>query len=249
MRTYTGFLNDFMLRDKPDDDGGQVGIIALELMPVAMRITKGILPRREMLAEILKILDYHGWDKFVIVGHSYGSIIATHLLQRLGDTDRVGPLLLVDPVTISIHWGGISYSFLYRHPRKASEWQLYYFACMDMCVAHSITRRFDWSENVMWKDDMKGRIMTVALADEDIVMDTLALQKYLVNDDELKTRTYNAKDLLEKDCIKRIHRSKEDEKGVDIIWYEGLNHAEIWDSAKDWKPLIEVLYRYCGMKW
>lgn len=249
MRTYTGFLNDFMQRDALEDDDGQVGIIALELMPVAMRITKGILPRTEMLTEILKILNYHDWDKFVIVGHSYGTIMATHLLQRLGDTGRIGPLLLVDPVTISIHWGGIPYNFLYHDPRKASEWQLHYFACTDMCVAHTITRRFDWSENVMWKEDMRGRVMTVALADEDIIMDTFALREYLVDDDVLNTRAHNARELLQKEGIGRYHRSKEDERGVDIIWYDGLNHAEIWDSAKDWRPLVEILHRYCGMMW
>ncbi|KAF2666231.1 alpha beta hydrolase fold family [Microthyrium microscopicum] len=248
LRTYTGFLKDFIERDALEDDDGQVGIIALEIMPISMRITKAIPPRTEMLSEIFKILDYHGWDKFVIVGHSFGTIIATHLLQKLGDTGRVGPLLLVDPVTLSIHWGDIPYNFLYRHPRKASEWQLHYFISTDMGAAHSITRNFDWTQNVLWREDMRGRVITVALADADIVMDTFAIRKYLVDDDNLNAQVYNAKDLTQEDGFRRYHQRLE-QRGLDIIWYEGLNHADIWDRARTWAPLVEILNGYCGMSW
>lgn len=213
MRTYTGFFRDFMQADEPGD--GQTGIIAVELMPISMRITKGMPPGSEMLAEIMKVLQRHGW------GHSYGTIIATHILQHLKDTERVGPMVLVDPVTLSIHWGGIPYNFLYRPPRKASEWQLHYFASTDMCVAHTITRRFDWSENVMWKDDMKGRTITVALAGEDIIINPSPLLEYLSSDDVLKLRS-NSRDLLRDG----IHLG---EGGVDIVWFDDINHSEIFE--------------------
>ena len=238
MRTYTGFLRDFIQADETRD--GQTGIIAIELMQISMRITKGMPPRSEMLAEILKILQHHGWDRFTIMGHSYGTIIATHILEHLKDTGRVGPMVLVDPVTLSIHWGGIPYNFLYRLPRKASEWQLHYFISTEMCVAHSITRRFDWSKNVLWKDEMRGRTIMIALAGEDIIMDTFALQDYLSGDDELKVRSYKSEDLL---CDGRDHGTS----GLDIVWFDGLNHSEMFESAKDWRPLVATLHRYCRM--
>lgn len=239
MRTYTGFFRDFMQADDAGDDG-QIGIIAIEIMPISMRITKRMPPRAEMLAGILKILQHHGWDRFAIMGHSYGTIIATHILQHLKDTGRVGPMLLVDPVTLSIHWGDIPYNFLYRSPRKASEWQLHYFASTDMCVAHSLTRRFDWSENVLWKDDMKGRAVMVALASEDIILDPIAVHDYL-NDDELEPRSYRA------DEIGHGGRHQQRISGLDIVWFDGVNHAEMFDSAKGWNPLVTILQSYCRM--
>jgi len=235
MRTYTGFLRDFVQADAAGD--GQTGIIAIELMPISIRITKGMPPRSELLAEILKILQHHGWGRFTLMGHSYGTIIATHILQHLQGTGRVGPMLLVDPVTLSIHWGGIPYNFLYRLPRKASEWQLQYFASTDMCVAHTITRRFDWTNNVLWKDDMKGRTITIALASEDIILDPFALHDYLLSDDELAARSHKPRDLL------RNHHSS----GLDVVWFDGINHSEMFDKAEHWQPLVTVLHSYCRM--
>lgn len=238
MRTYTGFFRDFMQADSSTD--GQTGIIAIELMQISMRITKGMPTRSQMLAEIFRILQHHGWDKFVIMGHSYGTIIATHILQELKGTGRVGAMVLVDPVTLSIHWGGIPYNFLYRPPRKASEWQLHYFASTDMCVAHTITRRFDWSENVLWKDEMRGQAIAVALAGEDIIVDPYALQEYLLADDELKPRSYKSTDLYG-------DGQNHDTSGLDVIWFDGINHSEMFDSAKHWLPLVTTLHRYCRM--
>lgn len=47
-----------------------VGIIAVEIMPVSFRITSPALRKEEMCAEIDKILQAHGWAKFVLVSHS-----------------------------------------------------------------------------------------------------------------------------------------------------------------------------------
>lgn len=236
LRTYTGFLGDFISADVAGD--GQTGIIAIELMPISMRVTREMLPRTEMLAEILSILDRHGWDKFAIMSHSYGTILATHLLQHLESTNRVGPMLLVDPVTFSMQWGDIPYNFIYRHPHKASEWQLHYFASTDMGAAHSITRRFDWSVNVLWREELKGRTVTVVLASEDIILDTRAVQKYLAEDEELNPHVFDAKDLP-------LSGHRDAREGLDIIWLDGLNHSEVFESAAAWRPLVPILHGYC----
>lgn len=243
LRTYTGFLKDFIRQDETSAEDGQVGIIALELMPISMRITKQIPPREELVAQILQILARHGWENFTIMAHSYGSTIATHLLQELRETERIGPMLLVDPVTLCIHWGDVPYNFIYRHPRKASEWQLHYFASTDMCIAHSITRAFDWTVNVLWKEDMVGRMLAVVLAEQDIIMDTKGMAKHLVGEELLKTRLCNSKEF---DRLRDDDRNEGNEVGVNVIWYDGLNHAGVFDHQKDWTPLVEVLWRYCG---
>jgi hypothetical protein len=109
-----------------------------------------------------------------------------------------------------------------------------------MCVAHSLTRRFDWSENVLWKDDMKGRAVMVALASEDIILDPIAVHDYL-NDDELEPRSYRA------DEIGHGGRHQQRISGLDIVWFDGVNHAEMFDSAKGWNPLVTILQSYCRM--
>ena len=51
-------------------DDGEIGIIAVEVMPISSRICPTALSAGETRDEIRKILDAYGWDEFVLVGHS-----------------------------------------------------------------------------------------------------------------------------------------------------------------------------------
>lgn len=56
--------------DPSSEDDGQLGIIAIEIMPISFRITGEPLQKEAMCREIDAILKKHGWDKFVLVSHS-----------------------------------------------------------------------------------------------------------------------------------------------------------------------------------
>ncbi len=249
MRTYTGFLRDFLRSDPASADGQQTGVLALELMPISMRLTRRMPAHDELLSAVLAVLAHHGWGQrgaFVTLAHSYGTIVATHLLRHLARKGcPVGPVLLADPVALSIHWGAIPHNFLYRAPRKASEWQLQYFAAAEMCVAHALTRRFDWAENVLWKGELKGiGRATVALAGEDIIVETRAVREYLCDDgDGGGARLVRAGE-------ERMTRPQGDEGrvgkgGLDVLWFEGINHSEMFERARHWRLLVAILHDYC----
>jgi pimeloyl-ACP methyl ester carboxylesterase len=181
---YVNFLSDLnsthgLESSDPDD---QVGIIAVELLPISFRLTHAALSKDARCAEISMILASHGWDKVVLVTHSYGSVVATHLLSSPLTRAHIGPLVLIDPVTILLHLPDVAYNFTRRKPQKASEHQLYYFASMDMGVAHTLSRHFFWSENVIWADDLRGRDVTVSLAGRDLIVNTAAVSRYLAGE-------------------------------------------------------------------
>lgn len=67
---YIDFLADLKASDDADPSEGQVGIIALEIMPISSRITGGALLKDEMSEEVRRILKAHGWEKVVLVCHS-----------------------------------------------------------------------------------------------------------------------------------------------------------------------------------
>ena len=71
--TYVDFLAqlDSKIDKSPDVDEGEIGIIALELLPISSRICRPAMPADEMREAIRKIIDSHGWTEFVLVGHSY----------------------------------------------------------------------------------------------------------------------------------------------------------------------------------
>ena len=96
-----------------NDDGG-AGLIALEIMPISSRITHSALERQVMIREILQIVQYHRGSRFVLVSHSYGFIIAAHLLNSdLFDT-LIGPMVFIDPVAFLLHLPDVTQSFTLR---------------------------------------------------------------------------------------------------------------------------------------
>ena len=213
----------------PDD--GEVGIIALEIMPVSFRITGAIPDKEEICRQITAILDAHGWDKVVLASHSYGSVITTHLLKSHSTASRIGPLLLVDPVTFLLHLPDVAYNFTARQPRQANEHQLYYFACTDMMVAHTLARHFFWAENILWKDDLRGRNVTVSLGGRDLIVSTDTVGKYLAGVD-----------------LRSENTSWRDDEwrgtGLDIIWFPTCDHAQVFERADGRRRLGEIVLKY-----
>lgn len=50
---------------------------------------------------------------------------------------------------------------------------------MDMGVSHTLARSFFWSENILWKEDLGGRRLSVFLAGKDIIVNTKEVARYL----------------------------------------------------------------------
>jgi hypothetical protein len=174
---FTELNSQTGLEDGSDDD--QVGIIAVELMPVSFRITHAALSKDETCREIAAILKHHGYEKVVLVSHSLGTVVSTHLLQHPSTSSMIGPMVLIDPVSIMLHLPDVAYNFIKRQPTTANEHQLYYFASMDMAVSHTLCRHFFWNENVLWKKDVVGRKVTISIGERDCILNGESLGRYL----------------------------------------------------------------------
>ena len=233
---YVNFLAELNHANEIDDEDGEVGIIAVEIMPISFRITNQALGKDETCKEILEILKKHGWEECVLISHSYGSIITTHLLQNKETASRIGPIVLIDPVSFLLHLPDVAYNFTCRKPRRANEYQLYYFASMDMGVAHTLSRRFFWSENILWKHNIEGRRMTVSLGGVDLIVATEAVGRYLTQDDDKPHEGDQWK-----------HREWKG-KGLDVLWFADLDHAQVFDSKRNRRLLVNAARAYCLKK-
>ncbi|KAH7053500.1 hypothetical protein B0J12DRAFT_58231 [Macrophomina phaseolina] len=96
---------------------------------------------------------------------------------------KIRSILLIDPVTFLLHLPDVAYNFIARNPTRANEHQLSYFASKDMGVAHTICRCFFWSENIMWKEDLADRDVTVSLSGQDLIIDARTVGAYLLGED------------------------------------------------------------------
>lgn len=67
---YIDFLAEVNADDGPDASDGQLGIIAIEILSISSRITSETMLKDEMCDEVRRIMEAHGWGKFVLVSHS-----------------------------------------------------------------------------------------------------------------------------------------------------------------------------------
>jgi pimeloyl-ACP methyl ester carboxylesterase len=259
---YTKFLNELnstkgVESTRPDD---QVGILALEIMPVSFRLTHAALGREALCDEIEQIIMNHFGpsQKFVLVSHSYGTVITTHLLTS-SLNECIGPIVLIDPVSILLHLPDVAYNFTRRKPSTANELQLHYFASLDMGVSHTLSRHFFWSENILWKEDLDGRKVTVSLGGRDLIVDTAAVGRYLCSDiadssrvssvdGSTATRRRNPANGL----AAKTTSDQEDWKdrawlgeGTDVVWWNDLDHAQVFDKPQTRKKILNIIRTYC----
>ncbi|KAJ5337387.1 uncharacterized protein N7506_005409 [Penicillium brevicompactum] len=240
---YMNFLRDLNseLRMGGTDDS-EVGIIALEIMPVSSRITHPALEKDVMICEIMKIMQYHEWSRFVLVSHSFGSIIASHLLKSDRFSSLIGPTVFIDPVSFLLHLPDVAYNFIARRPARANEYQLWYFGSKDIGVAHTLARRFSWIDNIIWKEDLgikakndqqEGRNVTVVLCGKDLIVDTETVGQYLMGSSGNRTVDNGvAQEWKNKSWIGY---------GLELLWFEELDHAQVFDFENTRRRVIRAI--------
>ncbi|KAI1179010.1 hypothetical protein F4777DRAFT_535276 [Nemania sp. FL0916] len=258
---YTEYLS-YLNEGRAEDD--QIGIIAIEYLPVSMRFTNAPLTREEFLSQITLLIDAHGWDQFALLGHSYGTALATSMLKSPELNPRIQSVVLVDPISILLHLPDIAYNFTRRKPRRANEYLLWYFASTDPGAAHCLGRHFFWKDNIAWKEDLlqitgnppakestaklEGsglRKVAVCLAERDLIVDTPTVWRYLANDENWMS----AGDIVYKDgtqqSLAKPQGGRLENNGIEIVWFDGLDHAQAFDRKETSARLAAVTRRIC----
>ncbi|KPI39877.1 uncharacterized protein AB675_11475 [Cyphellophora attinorum] len=234
-----------------------IGIICLEVNQVCSRITNALPAPLQIVAEINQILEYHGWQhrRPVLLTHSYGSVIASHLLYDIGSREKFGPLIFADPVCFSFHPPDVAFNFLRRKPKSASEWQLWYFASMDPDVGRCMTRRFRWQESSLWRQGVEGRgkkyreagRVTVLLSGKDIITDVETTGAYLTRSrgkDGGSDGKWYRQSMAERMDGKWKERKWTGKEGLEVVYLPGLNHAEIFEEERERALLVEIVKTY-----
>lgn len=213
---------------------GQTGIIALEIPQISARITSGLPARQDLCADIKDILSRHGWDRFVLASHSFGSVVAANMVKDGDLNGRIASMMFADPVAFLLQLPDVAYNFTRRPPRRANEYQLHYFASMDMLVAETLGRHFFWAENALWKEDLSGRNVTAALSGRDIVAPATAVGRYLAHDgrehSDIPTNEWK--------------EAKWRGEGLEVLWYEHCDHAQMFDRRRDFERLVDGVRTY-----
>jgi hypothetical protein len=247
-----------------------IGILAIELLAVSSRIAPpppvdaGSFARH--LAVVLSSLG-PGWERFVLVCHSYGSALATHVLHDNGLSHRVAAVVLVDPVSILLHLPDVAYNFTRRVPRRSNEWQLWYFASTDVGVAMALGRHFAWMECIIWAEELIEASGHEGFGDQQERGGSgnaaRARNGYAGGTGTARGRRRAAVCLAERDIIVdtatvreylegRMHVEGQEDReacftdlGGRVLWCKGLDHAQVMDDKVHREALARLVREFC----
>jgi hypothetical protein len=172
----------------------------------------------------------------------------------------VKSLVMIDPVSILLHLPGVAYNFTRRRPKTANEWQLWYFASMDVGVAGVLGRHFFWRENVVWREELtsfsaEGRVdgeseggsetgkrkVVVCLAGKDLIVDTRSVARYLLSEGDFG-------DVPEDDEFDAdVDWELSGPEGPEVLWFAGLDHAQVFEGRRSRERVVEVVRRCCAV--
>jgi len=110
-----------------------------------------------------------------------------------------------------------------------------------MGVSHTLARRFFWSENILWKEELGEKRCTVSLAGRDLIVNTSAVGQYLIRGRKMENGVVEGK-------VANGHADwREQEwtgKELEVLWFPTKDHAQVFDHVRDYGRLIKVIREY-----
>ncbi|OQN97002.1 hypothetical protein B0A48_16976 [Cryoendolithus antarcticus] len=244
--TYVDFLNQINGSARGGDkdallDEGQIGLIVVEILPISARICAPALTTPETKAALHEMLASHGWTDFVLVGHSYGTALASTLLRDPLWTPRMKATMLMDPICFLLHLPNIAYNFTRRPPHNAAEHMLQYFSSLDPLISHTLSRRFFWSEYSLWLEDLPSTLpIVITLSGVDLIVPVREVGAYLTAG-ELETGDVDgAKGKRGRDVRTWQEGSRQ------VLWFDELNHAGLFAEGWAREKVAGIVRDLCG---
>lgn len=120
-------------------------VLALELPHVSQRWVLWVPTVDEVAEVLLSILNRNDISSCCLVGHSYGSAVASRLLQQA--PERIQQLCLIDPICFAMYMPTLLRNFMYEWPGSGSLLGDFMMisAARDLHVSATLSRRFFWS--------------------------------------------------------------------------------------------------------
>ncbi len=113
-----------------------------------------------------------------------------------------------------------------------------------MGVAHTLSRTFFWSENILWKEDLLGHRTIVFLSGKDSIINTPQVRTYLQDTSANHTDQASEKKALSEPELGT--RCPEAKSRLDVMWYEDLDHGQIFNDALIRNRLIRDVVTEAG---
>ncbi|KAJ9048581.1 hypothetical protein DSO57_1033644 [Entomophthora muscae] len=151
-------------------------IFLLELPHISMEIYHNILNHDQTLAAIDSLFKRHSLYKVSLVAHSYGTLIASWLIQHR--QHLLHKVTLLDPICFNMWESTLVTNFLYAKPFAFSHEMAQFFVAQDPLISHTLTKEIYWYESVLFPQDIHVPT-NIFLSSQDWVVDAAACADYL----------------------------------------------------------------------
>lgn len=184
---YLHFIRDVMKASPASP------IVVIEVPHVALRLSKEAVFVDEVAHVAVESVQElaPGGEKRVkacFIAHSYGTFIASRIVQRY--PDAVQSIALIDPVCLMTCYPQLLFNFIYRSfslltflTSAESIIDTARFICSrDLTISQAFCRKFHWSELMLWPEDLPAemniRALIVLSGKDDLVPSELVMTQF-----------------------------------------------------------------------
>ena len=165
-------------------------IVLVEMPYVSFHVAPSVPSVEEHITSVRKIMDDNGFEKAIIVGHSFGSNVMSWLVQAM--PERVAGAVFLDPVVFMLHLKDISFNWLYSTVanfanRSGSSFfetsNILGIVKTELFSVHAVQRHLVWSRNVLWAHELQdlGVETLVIVSDKDDVVPSMEVMQHITD--------------------------------------------------------------------
>lgn len=155
-------------------------VLMVEVPHVALRLCWEAQAVDDVAHAVAAMLRRHGYRRCCVVGHSYGTFVASRLCQL--HPELVHSACLLDPVAMLTCYPQLLHNFIYKTPTAANFTSVFgavdllrFLCSRDLTIAQAFCRKFQWSELMLWPQDLPRRSLVVLSGRDDLVPSELVM--------------------------------------------------------------------------
>eukprot|EP01025_Chloroclados_australasicus_P062067 TRINITY_DN814_c0_g1_i4.p1 TRINITY_DN814_c0_g1~~TRINITY_DN814_c0_g1_i4.p1 ORF type:complete len:642 (-),score=23.88 TRINITY_DN814_c0_g1_i4:347-2272(-) len=168
---YLFFVRKIM-RQFPDNP-----LILTEMRHISMRWTPRAKSVNEVANSVATLMQELGVEKAHLIGHSYGTLVASSLVHRY--RHLVDGICLMDPVCLMTCHPTLLQNFIYKGfgPGDTIIDYLRFMCARDISIAEGLCRNFWWSGLMLWPADFPSKTLLAVSGKDDLVPSDIVLQQ------------------------------------------------------------------------
>eukprot|EP01024_Parvocaulis_polyphysoides_P046699 TRINITY_DN4409_c0_g1_i18.p1 TRINITY_DN4409_c0_g1~~TRINITY_DN4409_c0_g1_i18.p1 ORF type:complete len:183 (-),score=21.06 TRINITY_DN4409_c0_g1_i18:263-811(-) len=135
----------------------------------------------DVAADVTTLLSKYGIDRAHVVGHSYGTLVASALVNHYNHL--VESICLVDPVCLMMCDPTLTRSYIYNGfgPRVALLDYVRYIFARDLSIAEGLCRKAWWTGVMLWPVDFPKKTVLFIGGQDDLLPVDLILKQLKQN--------------------------------------------------------------------